>query len=45
LAQCIEANFKTVVMPGKLKDYLEFASTGELRELYRVMNSQKGGKR
>ena len=40
LAQCIEANFGTVVMAGKLADYLQFATKDELRELYRIMNSQ-----
>lgn len=44
LAQCIEANFGVIVEPGQLKGYLEFASKDELRELYRIMNSQ-GGKR
>lgn len=44
LAGLIADNFGTTVTPGNLKDYLEFASKDELRELYRVMNS-KGGKR
>lgn len=41
LAQAIEAKFGTVVVPGHLRDYLEFAQDGKLRELYRAM---KGGK-
>lgn len=40
LSQCIEANFGVVV--DNLKGYLEFASKDELRELYRIMNSQGG---
>lgn len=40
LSECIHAAFGTVVVPGKLGEYLQFATKDELRELYRIMNSK-----
>jgi hypothetical protein len=44
LAQCVEAKFGMMIAPGKVGDYLTFATKEELRELYRAMNSQGGKK-
>lgn len=46
LAGLILDTFRVNVIPGRLREYLKYASKDELRELYRVMNSQgKGGRK
>ncbi len=45
LSQVIEDKFKVIIAPNKVKDWLEFAQAGELRELYRTLQTKQNGGR